>query len=116
MPILKSAKKALRASARKAVHNQAVRSRVKSALDAVRKNPVMETLTEAYSALDVAVKKNLIHANKAARVKSQVAKLVKPTKLAKAVKKAVKPAKKAVKKTAAKAVKKVVSKKPKAKK
>jgi len=102
MPILKNAKKALRASIRKAGYNQAVRSRVKSASDAAKKKPTMETLSAAYSAIDTAVKRNVFHKNKAARLKSQLAKLVKPTKLVKVPKKA-KKAKKTVRKTVKKA-------------
>jgi DNA-binding protein HU-beta len=102
MPILENAKKALRASKRKAAYNQVVRSRAKNAVDALRKNPSMETLSVAYQAIDMAVKRNLYQANKAARMKSQLAKLVKPTKLAARVVKKAKPTKKA-KSTAKKA-------------
>jgi ribosomal protein S20 len=101
MPILANAKKALRGSKRKAVYNLAVRSRAKSAVDALRKKPSMETLSAAYRAIDKAVKRNLYQANRAARLKSQLAKLVKPSKMvAKPVK--AKTAKKVVKKTAKK--------------
>ena len=115
MPILSNAKKALRASRRKAVYNQIVKSRVKTASDAVQKNPTMEKLVTAYSAIDTATKRNVFHKNKAARLKSQLAQLVKPTKLekppkkarkatktAKSIKKPTKPAKKTAKKRAAK--------------
>jgi ribosomal protein S20 len=107
MPILKSAKKALRASVRKAGFNQQVKSRVKSASDAVKKKPSMEALSAAYSAIDKAVKRKVFHKNKAARLKGQLAKLVKPTKMVKVVKKA----KKIVKKTAKKAAPKKTPKK-----
>ena len=76
MPILKNAKKALRASERKRVVNQRIKSRVKSASDAVVKGKKPESLAAAYSAVDKAVKKNLIHANKAARMKSKLSKAV----------------------------------------
>jgi small subunit ribosomal protein S20 len=75
MPILANAKKALRASKRKAVVNNRIRSRVKTSMDNVRKDPSQESLKEAYSAIDIASKKNVIHRNKAARLKSQMAKL-----------------------------------------
>jgi len=114
MPILQNAKKALRASKRKAIYNQVVRSRAKSAVDAVHKNPNMETLSAAYRAIDKGVKRNLFQANKAARMKAQLAKLVKPTKLvAKPLKKT---PKKTVKKTAKKSAKKTVKKAPAVKK
>jgi DNA-binding protein HU-beta len=112
MPILANAKKALRGSQRKAVYNLAVRSRAKSAVDALRKKPSMEALSAAYQAIDMAVKRNLYQANKAARLKSQLAKLVKPSKMvAKPVKKVT-----TVKKTAKKAPIKKTAKKAPAKK
>jgi len=113
MPILENAKKALRGSKRKAIYNQTVKSRIKNAVDSLRDNPTMENLTAAYSAIDKGVKKNIYHQNKAAHLKSQLSRLVKPTKL---VKKVAKPTKKATKpkKAAAKSktVKKTVAKKP----
>jgi small subunit ribosomal protein S20 len=77
MPILKNAKKALRVSKRKAAMNRPVRSRVKSAVDSVKRKASAEGVSQAFSAIDKAVKKNIIHKKKAARLKSQVAKLVK---------------------------------------
>lgn len=106
MPILENAKKALRSSKRKATYNQTVRSRVKTTVDAAKKKPSMENLTVAYSAIDKAVKRNLFHQNKASRLKSQLAKLVKPTKLVKKTSTAAK------KKTKTTPKKKTASKKP----
>lgn len=104
MPILRNAKKALRASIRKEVFNRNVKSRTKTAVDAVRKTPTMEKLSAAYSAIDKAVKRHIFHQNKAARLKQQLAKLVKPTKLV------------AIKRTVKKTVKKIAKKKSPAKK
>lgn len=75
MPILKNAKKALRVSKKKTLINRTVKSKVKSALDRVKKTPEPKNLAAAFSAIDRAVKKNLINKNKAARLKSQAAKL-----------------------------------------
>ncbi|HSW89860.1 MAG TPA: 30S ribosomal protein S20 [Patescibacteria group bacterium] len=77
MPITKSALKALRQDKKRAIMNQPVRSRVKSSMDAVKAAPKLETLSSAFSALDRAVKRHIIHRNKAARLKSQLSKLVK---------------------------------------
>lgn len=107
MPILKNAQKALRASKRKQIFNRTAKSKAKTAMDAVKKNPTMETLSSAYSAIDKAVKRHIFHKNKAAHLKQQLAKLVKPTKLA---------TKPAVKKTAKKLVKKATPKKKTSKK
>jgi len=76
MPILKNAKKALRVSQRKAVVNGRVKSKLKTMVDKVAKTPTIESLSLAFSAIDKAVKGNLIHANKAARYKSSLSKLV----------------------------------------
>ena len=105
MPLLPNAKKALRVSKRKTAVNSRVRSIVKTMVDKVRKTPTAQAVSEAYSALDTAVKQNLLHKNKVARVKSQLSKLAKPEKKAAAPKteKKVKPAQKpAPKKVAAK--------------
>jgi ribosomal protein S20 len=129
MPILENAKKALRASKRKAKYNQRVRSQAKRAIDNATANPTMETLTIAYSAIDKAVKRSIFHQNKANRLKSQLGKLVKPTKLSKQPKatkktksaKKTKPAKKKTKpaekktKSAKKKTKSTKKAKPKAK-
>jgi ribosomal protein S20 len=77
MPILKNAHKALRVSKRKAEINRPIRSRAKTALDAVKKSPKADVLSQAFSAIDRAVKRHLIHKKKAARMKSQASKLVK---------------------------------------
>lgn len=76
MPILKNAKKALRSSARKAAVNQVVKSKLKTMQDKMVKNPLVENLAPAFSAIDKAKKNHLIHANKAARLKSRLSKLV----------------------------------------
>jgi small subunit ribosomal protein S20 len=74
MPILQNAKKALRVSKRKAAVNRPVRSRLKTAVDAVKKKAKNSSLSSAFSAIDKAVKRNVIHRKKAARLKSQLAK------------------------------------------
>lgn len=76
MPILKNAKKALRASQRKHDLNQPVRSRLKTASDKVLKSRKAEDLPMAYSAIDKAAKKKLIHKNKAARLKAKLSQAV----------------------------------------
>ena len=77
MPILQNAKKALRVSKRKALVNQPIRARVKTMVESAKKKPTKDSLAGAYSALDKAVKRNLIHWKKAARLKGKVAKLLK---------------------------------------
>jgi small subunit ribosomal protein S20 len=75
MPILKGAKKALRVSKKKNLINRRLKSQMKTAIDQVKKESNQKNLSLASSKIDRAVKKNLIHKNKAARVKSRLAKL-----------------------------------------
>jgi ribosomal protein S20 len=76
MPLLKNSQKALRSSRRKAEMNSRVKSRVRTAMDATRKNPSPDTLSQAFSALDRGIKRHLLHPNKVARLKHQLSKLV----------------------------------------
>lgn len=76
MPILKNAKKALRASKKKNIINTQVRSKLKTAIDEMTKSPAVDKLNSAFSAIDRSVKKNVIQKNKAARIKSSLSKLL----------------------------------------
>jgi small subunit ribosomal protein S20 len=76
MPITKSALKALRKDNRKAAINRPVKSRIKSSLDAVKASKTAESLSVAFSSIDKALKRHLIHRNKAARLKSKAAKIL----------------------------------------
>lgn len=82
MPITKSAKKAIKVSARRKVENDLVRAKVKNAVkglkSAVTKNEgkAEDLLQAAYRELDLAAKKHVIHKNKASRLKSRLAKTV----------------------------------------
>jgi len=74
MPITKSAAKALRRDKRRQLINQKIRSSYKTAVKKARQNPTKENLRQAYSVLDRAAKKKVIHRNKAARLKSRLTK------------------------------------------
>ena len=121
MPIIKSAKKRVKTAEKAAVRNsktkRAIRGAIKSfetALEAKNTKKANDSLIEAQSAIDTAVKKNLWHKNKGSRKKAQLAKQAKAAGL-KPVKKVAKPAVKAS--PAKKApVKKPVAKKATAKK
>jgi small subunit ribosomal protein S20 len=76
MPILANAKKALRVSKKKTLINKRVKSLLKTFVDKVFKSPTAENASEAFSRVDKAVKKNVIHKNKAARMKQQISKVV----------------------------------------
>jgi small subunit ribosomal protein S20 len=124
MPIIKSAKKRVRVAKKAAVRNSKTKRSLKSALKAFHrsvtggdKKTTAASHSEAQSALDKATKKGVIHKNKAARQKRQLAA---KAKAAASVEKKAAPAKKAAapKKTAAAkpAAKKPAAKKPAAKK
>ena len=74
MPNIKSAKKDMRKSRAAAVRNRAQRSALRTALKKARAGEATsEIVTDAVSTLDRAARKGLIHPNKAARHKSQLA-------------------------------------------
>lgn len=84
MPIIKSAKKRVRTAEKAAVLNAKTRKSVRrsikmlqQALDNNDKKALSELFSQVQSSLDTAVKKNIIHKNKAARKKSQLAEKVK---------------------------------------
>jgi small subunit ribosomal protein S20 len=77
MPILKNALKKMRSDATKTAFNQGQRTELKTVLAKAKKHADSTHLSEAFSTLDKAAKKNLIHKNKAARIKSRLSKLVK---------------------------------------
>jgi small subunit ribosomal protein S20 len=80
MPNIKSAKKRMELSRVANTRNRANRSRIKTAIRRVREaestEVAQERLREAVALLDRATTKNLIPANRAARVKSQLARHV----------------------------------------
>lgn len=45
-------------------------------MDLMKKLPSAENLSKAFSAIDTAVKRHIFHKNKAARLKSQLSKLI----------------------------------------
>lgn len=73
MPITKSAKKKLRKDKSREVENLKLKKSYKKTVKKTRENPNKKNLTEASKVLDKAAKKGLIHKNKAARIKSRLA-------------------------------------------
>lgn len=88
MPITKSAQKALRQQITRTRANRVIKSKVKSSIDAFTVSAKPENLSQAYSQIDKAVKKNQLHQNKAARLKSTLSRrLVQPQTVSKTTKK-----------------------------
>lgn len=114
MPIIKSAKKrvlqAAKANTRNKHYNSRMRTLIKNVVKESDAEKAEKMLPETFSAIDVALKKNLIHKNNAARKKARVTKLVTQLKSGDVVKTEVKktPAKaKATSQKSAKAAKAV---------
>ncbi len=76
MPVTKSAKRALRKSLKKKASNLAIRQTYKRIVKTARREA--KDLSGAFSALDRAAKRGVIHKRKAARLKSRLSKLIKP--------------------------------------
>lgn len=114
MPIIKSAKKRTRVAKKAAARNRRTKRQLRDALKSFKSKVGSDSQKKAQSAIDQAVKKGLMHKNKAARQKKQLAKQAKTAgvKISKTTKKAT--AKPAPKKTTA--AKKPVAKKATAKK
>lgn len=81
MPNVKSAEKRMRTQRIREERNRQKRSRLRTALKKVRLADAADAAENAYadakSLLDRAAAKRLIHPNKAARLKSQLARVVK---------------------------------------
>ena len=100
MPIIKSAIKKLRQSLKKRDQNRAIKRYLKDIIEAFKDKPGSDTYAKVESALDKAAKTNVIHKNKASRLKSRLSKRLIKTEV-KVEKKAVvkkSPTKKAAKK------------------
>lgn len=83
MPIIRSAKKALRQSQRHAAKNRKVKEAVRIAVKAYQKLVANKSIEEAgkllsrvYQVLDKAAKRGVIKPNKAARLKSRLSQLI----------------------------------------
>jgi ribosomal protein S20 len=113
MPIIKSAIKRAKQTAKRRERNVGIKRDVKEAVKAFTAKPSAATLSKAQSEIDTAVKKNLLNKNTAARRKANLSKAAKAAGVKLAAKKAAaKPA--AAKKPAA--TKTATAKKPATKK
>lgn len=125
MPIIKSAKKRVRVAEKAAIRNSKTKRSLKTALKAFHRAvtggkgaEVVKSHGSAQSNLDKAVKKNVIHKNKAARLKRQLNNHAKAAGVATTgtAKKTAKPASKPAAAKKATAVKKTATAKPTTKK
>ncbi|EKE13452.1 MAG: hypothetical protein ACD_13C00015G0017 [uncultured bacterium] len=76
MPVTKTAKRALRGSKNKTQVNKILVKKLEIAIRVAKKSKNNEKVLTAVSLADRAAKKRIIHRNKAARIKSQLSRLV----------------------------------------
>jgi len=76
MPITAQAEKTHRHDRKRTVATATKRSFTRSVIKDMRKSPSKKQLTVVFQTLDKAVKMHVIHANKAARLKSRLSKLI----------------------------------------
>lgn len=101
MPVLKHAKKKLRQDKKRALKNKTLRESYKRAIKTAKAQPNEKNISAAFSQIDKAAKHNILHENKAARLKAALSKISAKPSPKTAETKA--PAKAAVKKPATKA-------------
>jgi len=89
MPIIKSAIKKLRQDRKREKHNREIKKTLKKAISLAKIKRTNETVQKAISLVNKAVKTHIFHKNKAARITSTLAKLIKEKATQKKVKKEV---------------------------
>jgi len=75
MPVTKSARKKLRKDKKRELDNKRFINLLKKSIRLAKKDPKTKNVQKAISLADKAAKKNIIHKNKAARIKSSLAKV-----------------------------------------
>jgi small subunit ribosomal protein S20 len=76
MPIIAQASKKLRHDRKRTKQTMSVRKALHDVVKTTRKAPTKKSMSLAFQALDKAAKRNIIHPNKAARLKSRLSKLL----------------------------------------
>jgi ribosomal protein S20 len=112
MPIIKSAIKRMKQTAKRNERNVGIKRDIKSAVKAFLAKPTAEGLSAAQSEIDTAVKKKLLKKSTASRRKASLSKVAKEAGVKLTPTKKAAPAKKAAPKAAAKPAAKTVAKKP----
>ena len=80
MPNIKSAKKKMKQDIARRAQNRKYEGAIESVMKSIKKGTKTkkdEVLKKAYSVIDKAAKKRVIHSNKASRLKGRVSRLVK---------------------------------------
>ena len=111
MPLLKHAKKKLRQDIKRTVERKKLKTLYKSLIKKAKEEPSPTATSAAFKAIDKAAKKNLMHDNRAAHLKSALSKVTTDTPSIKAT-----VAKKSLTKTARAKINKAATTKAKASK
>lgn len=83
MPVIRSAKKKLKIDRKRESANKKKETLIDSIIKKTQRKPTPESIRKAFKAIDKGVKRNIFHKNKAARLKSRLAKLINKKPLAK---------------------------------
>lgn len=76
MPVIKSSIKRMRQEEKRRKQNKTKKRMMKKAITHAKKTKSQTALSDAFSKIDKTAKKRVIHRNKAARLKSQLSKIV----------------------------------------
>lgn len=76
MPAIKSAKKKLRVDKKRESSNKKMEALLQLSIKRAKRKPTLKNMQEAFSIIDKGAKKNIIHKNKASRIKSRLSKLI----------------------------------------
>jgi len=76
MPIIAQAAKKLRHDRKRTKITMAARENLRDIVKSFRKSPTKKSLKDVFQALDKAAKRNIIHKNKSARLKSRLSNLL----------------------------------------
>lgn len=74
MPVIKSAKKKLRKDKKITAINNKLKALLKSTIKQAEKKPTEASVQKAVKMVDKVTKKNILHKNKASKIKSRLAK------------------------------------------
>jgi len=76
MPIIKSAKKKLKVDRKRESSNKRIKASINLFVKKAQKKPTPENIKKSFKIIDKGVKKNILHKNKAARIKARLSKII----------------------------------------
>lgn len=76
MPVIRSAKKKLKVDKKRESENKKIKTMIDMVIKKAEKKSTQSNLQQAFKTIDKGIKKNIIHKNKGARIKSRLSKLI----------------------------------------